>query len=443
MKGLRWLLVMTALAVAGCDGGPTSPDFRPERSVTALKITGPSPATAPLASESLPKGTTKDVRALATVTFTVPPGYEPPAGTPPPQEVDGKMVVTLENQDVTTEASWSSATPAVASVDGNGRISGETAGGPVTITATYEGRSDTLPVTVTTASLAGGQVLCVRPATTGAVANCPVSDVYSRPSGITVPFEAIGRFDDGQLYRISSPPHTLEWTSSAPAVAANPAINSNVFTTAAVGSTEITGEVVGGVSPLPNPADANATLNVTGGVNEFCDSEFTAEAQIVEENCLLGCDVENPERITDGDLETAATMNVPLGLLTLFNVSVTVANPAGAPQIPAGSPVGFLLSRTTNNILSAQLLGSLEVNTVRRTGATTFENISDAATSSEALRLTLLGIRLPDDPLFVLTSGATTEPYDGVKLTFRGGLLALLASVNVNTVCKQARPAAP
>lgn len=443
MKGLRWLLVVSVLAVAGCDGGAKSPDFVSERTVTALKITGPSPATTPLASESLPKGTTKDVRALATVTFTVPPGYVPPAGTPAPQPVDGKMQVTLENQDVTTEASWESATPSVATVDGNGRISGVAAGGPVTITASYEGRSDTLPVTVTTASLAGGQVLCVRPATTGTVAPCPASDVYSRPSNLAVPFEAIGRFDDGQIYRISSPPHTLEWASSAPAVAANTAVDSNVFTTAAVGSTEITGEVVAGVTPLPNPADASATLNVTGGANEFCDSEFTASAQIVPELCLLGCSVQNPERITDGDLESFATMNVPLGLLTLFNVSVTVANPEGSPQVPAGSPVGFLLSRTTNDILSAQLLGSLEVNTVRRTGPTSFENISDPATNSEALRLTLLGIRLPDDPQFVLTSGVTSEPYDGVKLTFRGGLLALLASVNVNTVCKQARPPAP
>lgn len=433
MKGLRWLLVTSVLAMAGCNGGPSSPDFQPETTVSEFRITGPSPATTELASQSLPVGTTRDVRALATITTTVPPGYE---GSPAPQEIDGKLVVKLENQDVTTEASWGSSSETNATVDGNGRITGKAVGG-TTVTASYKGKSDTLPVTVTSATLAGGSVECIRPVTTANPA-CPDGDVYSRTPGIDVSFEAIGRFSDGQLYRIATPPHTLEWSSDTPTVAANSGPDSSSFRTDDVGSAVITGEVTAGVTPLPNPASADATLNVTAA-NEFCATEFLAATAEVTESLCIGCSVNNKENIIDGNLETYADMNIPLGLLLLSNVSVTVANKAGQPTIPAGNPVGFLLSRTTNNILAAQLLGSLEVSTVSRNASGELVDNDDPATSSELLRLTLLGIRLPDDPQFLLTTGATTQDYDGVKLTFRGGLLSLLAAVNVNTACSRAQ----
>ncbi|MDM4771759.1 Ig-like domain-containing protein [Solimonas sp. SE-A11] len=434
MKGLRWLLVMSALAVAACDGGPKSPDFEPETTISDFRIAGPAPATAELGPQSVPVGATRDVRALATITTTVPPGY---TGTPAPVTVEGRQVVRLQDQDVTTDTSWSSSPDTVAGVDGNGRITGKVQGN-TTITASYKGKSDTLAVTVTSATLAGGSVECIRPTTTAAP-SCPTSDVYSRTPGIDVTFEAIGRFSDGQLYRIANPPHTLAWTSTVPTVAANTTAASSTFRTDNVGSTVIAGEVTGGVTPLPVPASADATLNVTAA-NEFCDTEFPAGSQILTETCL-GCSVSDgdPSRITDANLETFATLNIPLGLLTLSNVSVTVVSPT---TILSGSPVGFLLSRTTNDILAAQLLGSLEVVTLRREGANLVE-IDDPATNSEVLRLTLLGIRLPEAPQFLLTTGNTTQNYDAVKLTFRGGLLSLLAAVNVNTACSRARPATP
>ena len=64
--------------------------------------------------------------------------------TATPQDANGNP---LTGRTVT----WASGTPAVATVDANGLVTGVAAGGPVTITATSEGRSGTAAVTVTAA----------------------------------------------------------------------------------------------------------------------------------------------------------------------------------------------------------------------------------------------------------------------------------------------------
>lgn len=447
MKGLRWLLVMSALGMAACDGAK-SPDFVPERTVSGFEILDSGGT--PIADLELPVGTTEQLRARADIETTVPPGYQPPPGTPAPVVRDGKLVVLQENEEVTADVSWDSAADTTATVSESGLVTG-VALGNTTVTGSYSGETDSLAVEVTDATLVGGQVRCVRPATTGPVGNspCVANGSFSRPSGVVVAFEAIGRFSDGQDRRIAAP-YTLNWTSTNTAVAAKPATGNNLpltspnFQTATVGSTTITGRVTEGASPsdpLPNPDRQNATLNVVAA-NAFCDTEFPASSQIVAQTCI-GCTANNTNLITDGNLETFADLNIPLGLLLFSNISVTVANPVGTPTTAAGAPVGFLLSRTSNNVLAAQLLDSLEVTTVRRTGAETFEEIADPATDSGVLRLTLLGIRLPASPQFLLATDPTTQPYDGVKLTFNGGLLTLLASLNVNTACSRANPTPP
>ena len=446
MKGLRWLLVMSALGMAACDGAK-SPDFVPERTVAGFEILDSGGT--PIAELELPVGTTEGLRARADITVTVPPGYKPQPGEPAPQVRDGKLVLFFENKEV-FDTHWDSAEDATATVSESGVVTG-VALGNTTVTGSYAGETDTVAVEVTDATLVGGQVRCVRPATTGPVgaSPCVANGSFSRPSGVVVTFEAIGRFSDGQDRRIAAP-YTLNWTSSQTTVAAKPATGSNLpltspnFETATIGSTTITGRVTEGADPadpLPNPAFQTATLNVVAA-NAFCDTEFPTDAQIETQTCI-GCTANNTNLITDGNLETFADLNIPLGLLLFSNISVTVANKVGTPATAAGAPVGFLLSRTSNNVLAAQLLDSLEVTTVRRTGDTTFEDIADPATDSGLLRLTLLGIRLPASPQFLLSTDPTTEPYDGVKLTFNGGLLTLLASLNVNTACSRANPTPP
>ncbi|WP_162932405.1 Ig-like domain-containing protein [Solimonas sp. K1W22B-7] len=443
MKGFRWMLLMSALAVAACDGA-RSPDFAPERSFDGLEVRLANGTTPVTTTRELPAGTNEDFRAFVDVLTTVPPGYELQPGETVETTSDGKAAVR-RTEEVTSVAAWTSNSVNIATVDANGRVTG-VAQGTTTISAAFEGESDSFNVQVTAATLAGGQVLCVRPATTGDLGTTPCAITsFSRPSGVTVEFEAIGRFSDGQNRRIASP-YVLNWTSTNLPVAAKPATGNNLplispnFETATIGSTSIEGRVVSGSTPLPVPDRRSATLNVVAA-NAFCDTEFPTTAEIVSQTCI-GCSVNNPNLIVDGDLDTFADLNIPLGLLLLSNISVTVANPVGTPAVAAGAPVGFLLSRSSNDILSAQLLGSLEVTTVRRT-LTGFEEINDAGTSSELLRLTLLGIRLPAAPQFLLSTGPTTVPYDGVKLTFSGGLLSLLTSLNVNTACARANPNPP
>ncbi|HEY0914739.1 MAG TPA: hypothetical protein VGE22_07710, partial [Solimonas sp.] len=114
----------------------------------------------------------------------------------------------------------------------------------------------------------------------------------------------------------------------------------------------------------------------------------------------------------------------------------TVQNPATAPSILPGEPAGFVVSRDSNDLLALHLLSSLEVTTLRREG-TNLVPTNDPATQMDALRLTLLGIRLPSSPQFLLSTAPTTEAYDAIRLTFNGGLLSALTTLNVNTACSQ------
>jgi uncharacterized protein YjdB len=61
---------------------------------------------------------------------------------------DVQLTVTLTPSDSTDTVTWSSSNDGVASVDQNGKVHAEAAGGPVTITATANGISDTITVNV-------------------------------------------------------------------------------------------------------------------------------------------------------------------------------------------------------------------------------------------------------------------------------------------------------
>lgn len=452
MKGFRSLCLMSALALAACDGA-RSPDFASETVLESIVITDEAGTPIPDSPRvELAIGSTEQFRVQATGYRTLPPGSPDASDTDnngqPDRDANGTLI-RRGVSDVTSDAAWSSSNTARVTVSDSGEATGVSEGDAV-ITATVQGKSDTVNVTVTPATLAGGSVRCVRLTTEDNI--CPaVATAISAPVDRVVPLKLIGRFSDGVDRPIGTPPYTLTWGSSDTAVASkvdspdgnNFPLAENRFITKAIGTANLTGTVVAGANPPPVPAAASRALNVVAP-NAFCDAEFGPASQIVEQLCI-GCSVDDtdPSSITDGNLDTFASLNIPLGLLLFSNVSVTVANPVGVPSIAPGSPAGFLLSRASNNILSAQLLSSLSLVTVRRTGADTFEEIDDPATANDLLRLTLLGIRLPASPQFLLSTGPTTEAYDGIKLTFHGGLATLLASLNVNTACSRANPNPP
>jgi subtilisin family serine protease len=105
-------------------------------------------------------------------------------------------------QDLTSTASWTSATPAVASVDGTGLVSGLTTG-TSSISATSDGKTGSTTVTVTAAALSS---IAVTPATPSWVV------------GTTKQLMATGTFSDGTTQDLTT---TAVWTGGANASVSN------------------------------------------------------------------------------------------------------------------------------------------------------------------------------------------------------------------------------
>jgi uncharacterized protein YjdB len=103
-------------------------------------------------------------------------------------------------QDVTSQVTWNSDTPAAAAVDSNGRVTGASAG-TSTITATFALKQAQAAATVTSAQL---QSITVTPATA------------SVATGQTQSFTASGIFSDGSTTDITN---SVNWNSNATNVA--------------------------------------------------------------------------------------------------------------------------------------------------------------------------------------------------------------------------------
>jgi hypothetical protein len=426
MKLFRIWAMAFAVGLAACaDGEIQSPDFTPVVTITSLTIEPASP-------QSLPAGTTVQLRAFATWTQTVPPGT---------RDANGNPVTEVERgpEDVTNQAQWASSSTAVATVD-TGTVRGVTANpNPVTITAAFGGRTANGQVTVTDAVLVG--IEYVKPEGFERTTD----DSYTVVAGSTVPFEIYGRFTDNSVQELDQQTFDVGWTSGTPGVANN-ANDDNVFTAAAVGAATITGQV-SGVSATPDSADA--TLNVSA-LNEFCASEFIApSSQIVtgvSAQCL-GCSAANPELVIDGDLETFASLSISLGLLDTASVSVTPFDTSVA-RLAVGQPTGFVVSRAAADLLSLELLSGATIETVQcNADGSECTVLQMFEAEDNSLGLTALGTTLSGNEglylLFTDPLGAESANANGVRLTFAGGLVSALASLGVNTACGVAIPPEP
>jgi uncharacterized protein YjdB len=172
--------------------------------LTALSITPTAP--------SLAKGATKQLTAMGAYS-------------------DGT------SRDLTATVAWSSAAPAIASVNGSGLV---TAVGAGTTTLTAASGATTAQVQVT-----------VTPATLLSIAVTPANGSVTK--GGTKTFTATGTFSDG-----STGPVSVTWTSSAPAVASINA--SGIATGLTVGTTTLTA-ASGGITGSATLAVSAATLS--------------------------------------------------------------------------------------------------------------------------------------------------------------------------------------
>ncbi|HJU84234.1 MAG TPA: Ig-like domain-containing protein, partial [Holophagaceae bacterium] len=148
------------------------------------------------------------------------------------------------NLDITSQAVWTSSTPAVAQVDPSGLVttpSGSIAG-TTTVTATLSGVSGSTTVTVTAATLTSISVFGNTPLGVGTTDNYTATGIYSDGSSVDLTAQAV-------------------WTSSDAAIATvdNAPLNSGTVTAIGAGTATITA-TFGGVSGSASVTVTAATL---------------------------------------------------------------------------------------------------------------------------------------------------------------------------------------
>ncbi len=420
MRALRYWSLAVVSALAACGSDVQSPDFTSVVSVDSLVVQLADPQQ----GSSLPAGTTLRLRAIATLSRTVPPGT--------PNAEDG---VVRTQEDVSALAQWASADASVATVD-QGLVGGVRASSvSVAITARYEGLSAQREVTVTDAVLTA--VDHVRPQGFSRAAD----DRYSVVLDADVPFEIYGNFSDGQVRQLSASSFDISWSSDAESVADNPT-DDNLFRALTVGEAQISGMVNNAAGA--DPASARATL-VVEPFNAFCESVFIAPPALFSSeisDLCLGCSVTQPQAMFDADTASFGTLGISLGLLLESELSVTVSQTPTSP-LRVGRPAGFLISRNLAP-LSSELLSEVTIATVTCDGNGANCTVQESFDSTlTPLYLDLVG-NIGDESVSLLSTPPLSEASataNGLRLTFSGGLLSAAASLNVHATCAVAREA--
>ncbi|MGJ8593354.1 MAG: DUF7507 domain-containing protein [Aquaticitalea sp.] len=132
--------------------------------------------------------------------------------------------------------------------------------------------------------------------------------------------------------------------------------------------------------------------------------------------CILGCGIQNSQRIVDANEDNFATVNTLLGLGVVHNIRVT-DNTVGE-FYTAGNYAGFLIRNTS--VLQADLLSAIEV----RTYLDGDDQESHTGTSLAVVNTTLLG----SDRYYV--GFYTNEDFDAVQISI-SSLAGILSSTNI------------
>jgi uncharacterized protein YjdB len=178
-------------------------------SLVSISVTPPS--------ATLPKGTTQQLQATGTYS-------------------DGST------QDITSQATWTSANAGIAAVDANGLVTAAGVGS-ATVTATLAGQSGSADITVTPPLLVS---IAVTPAN------------QTIPKGTTLAFTATGTYSDGSAQNLTA---SVTWASSSPTVA--PIDVTGLATAASLGTTSISA-TLGTISSSTNLTVGPAALVLIG-----------------------------------------------------------------------------------------------------------------------------------------------------------------------------------
>jgi|GEM_PF-133129 len=158
--------------------------------------------------------------------------------------------------DVTDTATWTSDDDAIATIDAG--VATAVAAGVATITAEFDGQTDTAELTVTDAVL---DSIVVTPATA------------SIPAGTTQQFTAVGYYNNGTSLDVST---TADWVSSAMAVAT--VSNAGLATGVAAGTSTITATLAGvsGSAELTVTDVVLTSIQITPAVASIADGATQA-----------------------------------------------------------------------------------------------------------------------------------------------------------------------
>lgn len=327
MKSLRLMVALCTLVIGGCGSGSVqSPDFTAE--LTGITV---SPGT----STSF-IGEVTEFTALGT--FTTPPGSSPST-----------------SQSELDEVSWSVADSAIATVDGDGRVTA-VSGGSTQVIAQHKDFSAAATITVTPPELLG---ITITP---------PAATVGT---GQTVTFTAEGSYRNSPDAEPSTGPVAVTWTSSDPAVA----------TVDAAG-------VVSGISP------GTATITATQADASGTPKTATAVVTVTFTPVLISIAV-SPDPATS-----------PLGSPIQFTATGTFTTAPGSAEPTSTGPVADVVwsiaaptpPATTANAVIDSITG---IATGTAIGTATVVATSGAITDSAQLTITapvLKALVISEDP---------------------------------------------
>ena len=181
-----------------------------------------------------------------------------------------------------------------------------------------------------------------------------------------------------------------------------------------------------------NGGTQTATVDVTVGnaTGSACTEPITSGATVsksITQTCLL-CSIDNEGNVIDNDATNFALFNITAALLS-GSGEITVHAPTGVTY-PSGNIAGFTLSIPLAQLVSAQVLPSLTVNTFLNGTA------SESVTFSSVLTADLLGLLGNDAPFFIGLK--TTKNFNAVQIVDNATLANVLQQVRVFNACSNA-----
>lgn len=248
-------------------------------------------------------------------------------------------------------------------------------------------------------------------------------------AGQSKQFIVIGRFADNSTGPIDTALYPVDWSSADQAIAT--VDTTGLATGVAFGNTTITATLKPEVSISGTTRSVSATLSVG---NAACTSPLLqangAKVEVEATPLCVGCTFRNAGRVIDNDLTNSANLDVLVSLLSA-NVSLTVSAAEGTTfDASTASPrrVGFIIGRHSQ-LLTLALLRGFEVSTLLD-GTVKETRLPEGR---DLLDLDLLGL-LGGEQVSLLSFEAT-QPYDAIRLTYRGGVASVLPTALVFGGC--------